>query len=149
MLRNYADADDAYPGASSSAGACSDGVDPALSVFVEVTLRKSLSGEQLGEKKVFDVSRSVYDEHDHGPSLGALIAMGKEHEREGANYTYHFFLTDDRRVECTERIYDKLVWYVDMLESIPVEEGSRRHADSRYHRLELRQHATGGRTPDV
>ena len=111
-------------------------------------MRKSLSGEQLGEKKVFDVSRAE-DEHAHGPSLGALIAMGKEHEREGANYTYHFFLTDDRRVECTERIYDNIVWYVDMLESIPVEEGSWRHADSQYRRLELRQHATGRRTPDV
>ena len=146
MLRSYADADDAYPGTPSSAGTCSDGVDPALSVFAEVTLRKSLSGEQLGEKKVFDVSRAE-DEHAHGPSLGALIAMGKEHEREGANYINYFFLTDDRRVECTDRIYDKIVWYVGRLESIPVEEGSRRHADSGYHRLELWQYATGGRTP--
>ena len=109
-------------------------------------MRKGLSGEQLGEKKVFDVSRAE-DKHAHGPSLGALIAMGKAHEGEGATYTYYFFLTDDRRVECTELRYDKLVWYVDELESIPIEEGSRRHADSRYHRLELRQHATGRRTP--
>ena len=45
-------------------------------------------------------------------------------------------------MECEARVYDKIVDYVDRLESIPVEEGSRREADSRYHRLELLQYAT-------
>jgi len=39
-------------------------------------------------------------------------------------------------VDCKARVYDKIVDYVDRLESIPVEEGSRREADSRYHRLD-------------
>ena len=91
MLSEHADADDAYPGTPSSAGACSDGVDPSLSVFVEVTLSKALTGEQLGEKVVFDLSRQ--DEHVRGLSLGSLIAMGRRHEQaegEAANYAYYF-----------------------------------------------------------
>ena len=59
------------------------------------------------------------------------------------------FLTDNRRVECAKRINDNIAWYVDMLESIPVEEGSWRHADSWFHRLELRQHATGWEKEDA
>ena len=79
MLQWHAEVDATYPGTPSSAGNCSDGVapvDPALSVFVEVTLSKALTGEQLGEKVVFDLSRE--DGHGHGSSLGALIAMGSE-----------------------------------------------------------------------
>ena len=76
MLQWHADLDATYPGTPSSAGNCSDGVDPALSVFVEVTLFKALTGEQLGEKVVFDLSRE--DEHVRGSPFGALIAMGSE-----------------------------------------------------------------------
>ena len=90
MLQWHAGVDATYPGTPSSAGNCSDGVDPALSVFVEVTLSKALTGEQLGEKKVFDFSRV---DDGRGPSLGALIAMGKEHEQ-AANHTY--FCPDGR-----------------------------------------------------
>ena len=92
---------------------------------------------------VFDLSGE--DEHVRGLSLGSLIAMGRRHEQvegEAANYAYYFVLTDGHLVECEARVYDKIVDYVDRLESIPVEEGSRREADSRYHRLELLQYAT-------
>ena len=58
----------------------------ALSVCVEVTLRSFRTGEQLGQKVVFDLCTG----DEHGTSLGALIAMGKEHEHEAANYTYYF-----------------------------------------------------------
>ena len=141
MLQWHADLDATYPGTPSSAGNCSDGVDPALSVFVEVTLIKALTGERLGEKKVFDCSSA--EERAHGWSLGSLIAMGKKHEQvEGANYTYYFVQADGRHVDCKARVYDKIVDYVDRLESIPVEEGSRREADSQYHRLDLLQYAS-------
>ena len=143
MLQWHADLDATYPGTPSSAGNCSDGVDPALSVFVEVTLFKALSGEQLGEKVVFDLSRQ--DEHVRGLSLRALIALGRRHEQvdgEAVNYAYYFIMTDGHRVDCEARVYDKIVDYVDRLESIPVEEGSRREADSRYHRLDLLQYAS-------
>ena len=89
MLPRHAEADALYPGTPNSAGNCSVGVDPSLSVFVEVTLSKALTGEQLGEKVVFDLSRE--DGHGHGSSLGALIAMGRRHEQvegEAANYAY-------------------------------------------------------------
>ena len=87
MSRVHGEADAEFPGTPSSAGNCSD-VDPALAVFVEVTLIKALTGEQLGEKKVFDLSRA---DDGRGPSLGALIAMGKKHEQvegKAANYAY-------------------------------------------------------------
>ena len=90
------------------------------------TLFKALTGEQLGEKVVFDLSGE--DEHVRGLSLGSLIAMGRRHEQvegEAANYAYYFVLTDGHLVECEARVYDKIVDYVDRLESIPVEEGSR------------------------
>ena len=46
VLQWHAEADEAYLGTPRSAGNCSD-VDPALGVFVEVTLNKVLAGEQL------------------------------------------------------------------------------------------------------
>ena len=112
-------------------------MDPALAVFVEVTLIKALTGERLGEKRVFDVSRV---DDGRGPSLGALIAMGKEHEH-AANYAYYSVQTDGRPVDCKARVYDKIVDYVDLLDLIPVEEGSGREADSQYHRMVLLQYA--------
>ena len=45
MLRLHAEAEEAYPGTPMSAGNASD-VDPALSVFVEVTLIKVLTGDE-------------------------------------------------------------------------------------------------------
>ena len=62
-------------------------MDPALAVFVEMTLLKALTGEQLGENVVFDLSR----ENVSDPSL-ALIVVGRSHERdegEAANYGYY------------------------------------------------------------
>ena len=141
VLQWHAEADAAYPGTPRSAGNCSD-VDRALSIFVEVTLVKALTGEQLGEKKVFDLSRA--DERCRGWSLGSLLAMGKKHEQaegEAANYKYFFVQADGRHVDCKARVYDKIVDYVDSLDLIPVEEGSGREADSRYHRLDLLQYA--------
>ena len=142
MLQWHAEADEAYPGTPRSAGNCSDvdQPDPALPIFVEVTLHKALTGEQLGEKKVFDCSSA--EERAHGWSLGSLIAMGKKHEQvEGANYTYYFVQADGRHVDCKARVYDKIVDYVDSLDPIPVKEGSGREADTRYHRLVLLQYA--------
>ena len=45
VLQWHAEADEAYPGTPRSAGNCSD-VDPALGVFVEVTLIKVLTGDE-------------------------------------------------------------------------------------------------------
>ena len=108
---------------------------------MEVTLINALTGEQLGEKKVFDLSRV---DDGRGPSLGALIAMGKKHEQaegQAANYVYFFVQADGRHVDCKARVYDKIVDYADRLDPIPVEEGSGREADRRYHRLVLLQYA--------
>ena len=92
-------------------------------------------------KVVFELSRT----NASGSSLGALIAMGRRHEQvegEAASYAYYFVLTDGHLVDCEARVYDKILDYVDRLELIPVEEGCRREADSRYHRLELLQYKT-------
>ena len=67
--------------------------------------------------------------------------MHEQVEGEAANYTYYFVQTDGRCVDCQARAYDKIVDYVDLLDLIPVEEGSGREADSRYHRLDLLQYA--------
>ena len=140
-LALHAEADKAAPTTPTEASDSSVESDPSSEVLVEVTLRRAISGDQLGRTVIYNVTRGA---PDHITDLGTLIAWAREHEKEGDGaYSYFFMQSDGRRVDCADRVYDKIVDYVDNLESIPFErDGSltTRHEDCRYHRLDLLQY---------
>ena len=150
MLAEHTEADKAAPTTpteadDSSTDAASDPSSEVLvevtEVLVEVTLRRAISGDQLGRTVIYNVTRGA---PDHITDLGTLIAWAREHEKEGDKaYSYFFMQSDGRRVDCADRVYDKIVDYVDSLETIPFQrDGSltTRHEDGRYHRLDLLQY---------
>ena len=142
-LALHAEADKAAPATPTEADDSSTDVasDPSSEVHVEVTLRRAISGDQLGPTVIYNVTRGA---QDHITSLGTLLARARQHEKEGDRaYSYFFMQSDGRRVDCADRVYDKIVDYVGHLESIPFErDGSltTRHEDGRYHRLDLLQY---------
>ena len=112
--------------------------DPAHNVYIEVTMRRVVNGEQLGRTGVYNVTRGA---SDHIASLGTLIAQAQKLVTESSNEMHCCFVqANGTMVNCAERVYDKIEDYVSVLERIPTEEGgplSRRNKDSRYYRLIL------------
>ena len=116
-LALHAEADKAAPATPTEADDSSTDVasDPSSEVHVEVTLRRAISGDQLGTTVIYNVTRGALD---HITSLGTLIARAREHEKDGKAYSYFFMQSDGRRVDCADRANDKIVDYVDRLEPI-------------------------------
>ena len=120
----------------------SDGVESEAEdakLFIEITLRRAVSGEQLGRTLLLNMSLRS----DATKSLGSLIAIGKGYEyRANVVYSYFFQLTDGSTVDCAAHVYDKIWAYADRLEPIPTDPDSTYHPDNRLHRLNLQQYVS-------
>ena len=92
MSQRHAEADEAYPGTPSSAGNCSDvdEPDPALQIFVEVTLNKVLTGDETASS---DSSRPpLMEDYQYETYIFKLLKLDRPSIRETfdswANETY-------------------------------------------------------------
>ena len=111
-------------------------------LYIEITLRRAVSGEQLGHPQVINNARS----RNRVMSLGSLMVMGRDYEEYRNNVYSYFFEIDDgerRTVDCAAHVYDKVIDYVDCLEPIPIDPDHRLttlRTQDRLHRLSLQQY---------
>ena len=120
-------------------------------LYIEITLRRAVSGKQLGHPQVINMSKSK----NRQMSLGSLVAMGRrfEYETHKAEYSYFFEIDDGERrtIHCASHVYDKVIDYVDGLEPIPIDPDhilTTSRTQDRLHRLILQRteaEAGGGR----
>ena len=68
-------------------------------LYIEITLRRAISGQQLGHAKVLNMSRL----RNRLMSLGSLMAMGRAHEEDSKTYQY-ILLRNLRRGEEKHRL---------------------------------------------
>ena len=118
--RWYAEAEACKPQTPSTASDDSAECDQDQGVlYIEFTLLHAVSGKQLGLPQVMNMSKSK----NRQMSLGSLVAMGRrfEYERHKTEYSYFFEIDDGERrtIHCASHMHDKVIDYVDSLESIP------------------------------